>query len=119
MKSEVIVGAIVAIVVILGIGVLMPYKLFDMLAAGTMDVWMVIGLSALLWLGVGITTIIIIGIVYSTCKVDRLISMNLEEKRVPFSITAYRARQRAMLEEVDEVVKLLKEIRDILKEAGE
>jgi len=35
----------------------------------------------------------------------------LEEK-----LTAYRARQRAMLEELDEVKKLLEEIRDLLKE---
>lgn len=31
-------------------------------------------------------------------------------------LTSYRARQRAMLEELDEVKKLLEEIRDILKE---
>jgi hypothetical protein len=31
-------------------------------------------------------------------------------------LTAYRARQRAMLEELDEVRKLLEEIRDLLKE---
>jgi hypothetical protein len=35
----------------------------------------------------------------------------LEEK-----LTAYRARQRAMLEELDEVKKLLEEIRELLKE---
>jgi len=35
----------------------------------------------------------------------------LEEK-----LSAYRARQRAMLEELDEVKRLLEEIRDLLKE---
>ncbi|RLE92448.1 MAG: hypothetical protein DRJ55_03405 [Thermoprotei archaeon] len=120
MKSEAIIGAIVALVLILGIGVLMPYKLFDMVAAGVMDIWLAVGLSVLLWLGAGITSIIIFGIVYGTSKVDRWISMGLEEeRRGSFSMTAYRARQRAMLEELDEAVELLREIRDILKEAGE
>jgi len=34
-------------------------------------------------------------------------------------ITIYRARQRALLEELDEIVQLLREIRDVLKSVGE
>ncbi|RLE90397.1 MAG: hypothetical protein DRJ46_04010, partial [Thermoprotei archaeon] len=98
MKSEVIAGAIVAFIVVLGIGVAIPYKLFDMVAAGTMDVWLAVGLSILLWIGAGITTLGVMAIVYRTSKVDRWVSMGIEERRKSFSLTAYRARQRAMLE---------------------
>jgi len=50
-------------------------------------------------------------------------SGDLEEsvkvKKLEDTLRLYRARQRAMLEEMDEIVELLREIRDLLKAAGE
>ncbi|RLE68794.1 MAG: hypothetical protein DRJ43_04945 [Thermoprotei archaeon] len=42
-----------------------------------------------------------------------------EVKSMHESLRVYRARQRALLEDLDEIVELLREIRDVLKSAGE
>jgi len=42
-----------------------------------------------------------------------------EVRKMQEALSAYRARQRAMLEDLDEIVELLREIRDVLKSAGE
>jgi len=42
-----------------------------------------------------------------------------EVRRMQEALRAYRARQRAMLEDLDEIVRLLREIRDVLRSAGE
>jgi len=120
MRSDFIAASIVALVMVVGIGVLIPYKFFDLVAIGAMDIWLAVILSILIWLGVGATVIAIIAIASGTSMASRWTGTSyVKEKSESFSMTAYRARQRAMLEELDEAIKLLRDIRDILKEAGE
>lgn len=114
-RSELIISGLIVLALVLGIGVWVPLKLFELAEHRVVDIWVAIGVSVLLWLGVMRVAENVLFSYYQTAK--RWAEAAGERKG--FSLTAYRARQRAMLEELDEAVKLLREIRDILREASE
>ena len=98
-------------------GVYMPLKLIEMLGEGKVNVVAAGVLIFLSILGGAVVAVfsVMIGvpllIIESESDEKRLAAEEMKEK-----LNAYRARQRAMLEELDEVKKLLEEIRNLLRE---
>ena len=102
------------------LAVYVPLKLLSMVSERKLDS-LAAGIFAPLSIAAGsVIAFFAIGVGY------KLVAEELEGERVSEDaarrreleerLTAYRARQRAMLEELDEVRKLLEEIRDLLKE---
>ena len=95
---------------VLLMGFLLPYRLLEAVWARGANPWLNGPLSAL--------SIIVAGVLgfFALVFMVPLLEAVREEGRETY--TAYRARQRAMLEELDEIVRVLEEIRDILRSAG-
>lgn len=120
MKASSVLGVIAiigALAVAALMGVYMPVKLLGMVGEGKIDVWAA-GVFAFLSILGGAT----VGFFSIVVGLPLLImGGESEERRLPTKevsekLAAYRARQRAMLEELDEVKRLLEEIRNLLKE---
>jgi len=95
-----------------------PIAMFYFVGKFGLDVWVAIGVSVLaIIIGGGLAMITMV-VAYQSLgersfnvnKIMKRIKEEYEEKEL-----AYSARQRAMLEELDEIVELLREIRDLLK----
>lgn len=115
MRARNVFFALMVAVLTLGIGLVLPLKLFEFVAAGALEGWVAALLTALALIAAGVIGVVGLGSSFV------LFEKEAEKTEVskPPSLVAYRARQRAMLEELDEAVELLREIRDILRKAGE
>ena len=98
------------------IGAHLPLRLLTMAAEGGLTP-LVAGVFAF----IGVAAGAFIAFFAITIGVPLLIELLSSEGRAAreAKLTAYRARQRAMLEELDEVRRLLEEIRDLLKRGVE
>ncbi len=100
-------------VIAIGFGV--PYFSLRAVITHAIPEWMglIIAVAAIL-------SSAILGIVcYATAATAfEELSSPQRERELEHKLKVYRARQRALLEEFDEIVSLLREMRDILKQAG-
>ena len=109
----------VALVVAVLTGVYVPLRLLEMLGEKAIDS-VTAGVLSLVSIiaGAAVAVVaIVVGIPLVLAMTEEYAPR--EEERGALSsekLAAYRARQRAMLEELDEVKKLLEEVRDLLKE---
>lgn len=110
----VVVGIIVSLILLVWI----PYNVIQAVSNNTLDT-LFGAIIVLVSMGAG-GTLAFFSIVFSftepfvsTGDVDR---KRRELREMEEKMRIYRARQRAMLEELDEIKRLLEEIRDLLKE---
>ena len=115
MRARNIFFTLVVAVLTLGLGLVLPLKLFEFAAAGVLEGWIAALLAALALVAAGVIGVVGLGTSFVLFEEEA----ERAEVSKPPSLVAYRARQRAMLEELDEAVELLREIRDILQRAGE
>lgn len=119
MKMRVSVYILGLVIIILALGMGLPYVALNYMVFHGLSPWIGVPLAIFGILGAGLAIIIGLGMMgevqfSSWSEKDKIQLRLLSEK-----ISAYRARQRAMLEELDEIVSILKEIRDVLKMASE
>lgn len=107
------------ILVVLGLGVYIPVKALEAFWRGSPNAWVGLIFAFFSLIGAGIVGIT--GFAIAGDLIEHLSSEGAREGdiRAREEMRAYRARQRAMLEELDEMVDLLREIRDLLRAAGE
>ncbi|RLE93628.1 MAG: hypothetical protein DRN04_06275 [Thermoprotei archaeon] len=95
-----------------------PIAMFYYVGEFGLDVWVAIGVSALAIIVGGVLAMVTMVVAYQSLS-ERGGTVNRIMKRIWEEYgekgLAYSARQRAMLEELDEIVELLREIRDLLK----
>jgi len=108
-------GLVIAAVA-LGLGVYTPLKVLEMASKGVIEGWLA-AITVIVAVIAG-GSVGFIGVILFFVLLGEYWPREPKVTRAT-SISAYRARQRAMLEELDEITAILKEIRDILKEAGE
>ncbi len=115
MKAELYMLAVAAIVIALGFGV--PYTSIKYMVFYGISGWVAVPIAILAIIVAGIVAIIgfPLAVEYAKEAAGAAGDRVLAEK-----VKAYRARQRAMLEELDEIVALLREMRNTLSlsEAG-
>jgi len=116
-RASIYILGIVAMVVALGFG--LPYVALNYMVFHGLSPWIGVPLAIFGMLGAGLAIIIGLGMMgeiqFSSWSEKERIQLRLLSEK----INAYRARQRAMLEELDEMVTILREIRDVLKMASE
>jgi len=96
-------------------GAYVPVELFRMVGEGRLDARAAGALSALSVIAGAVVAFFAIVVGLPTVS-GLAFEGRGEPRELREKLTAYRARQRAMLEELDEVKRLLEEIRDLLKE---
>jgi len=107
-----------ALVVAVLTGVYIPLRLLEMLGEKAIDS-VTAGVLSLVSIIAGAAVAVVAIVVGIPLVLAMTEYAPREEERGALSsekLAAYRARQRAMLEELDEVKKLLEEVRDLLKE---
>jgi len=103
-------------IAVIAIGALLPFKLIDMVNKG-FELWpaVLLGIFSVVVAGV-------LGFFIAVFMEDALKEYGFAGDREATlyreKIRAYIARQKALLEELDEIEDVLREIRDILKVAG-
>lgn len=116
LRASVYILGLVAIIVALGLG--LPYVALNYMVFHGLSPWIGVPLAIFGLLGAGLAIVIGLGMIggiqFSSPENERIQLRVLSEK-----VNAYRARQRAMLEELDEIVSILKEIRDVLTMTSE
>ncbi len=111
MKASSVVIGIIGIAAGLALMVYLPYQVIEKVSAKQLDPVFGAVVILLLLLAGGVLS-------FFTLVLPILEFMGEEEggeEEVEEKLTMYRARQRAMLEELDEIERTLEEIRDILK----
>lgn len=117
MSALEILMAIIAVIGVAGLGIFVPYFITMQITAGVLNE--IVGLIAI------IASIIVAGIlgffgmVFFVAIGETSYKWRRPKEFIEDRINIYRARQRAMLEELDEITEILKEIRDVLKSVGE
>lgn len=107
-----------ALIVAALMGAYVPLRLFKMVEEGELNalvasVFSAIGVIA----GAAIAFFaVVVGIPILMSTAGEGAEMRLARRELEERVTAYRARQRAIVEELDEVKRLLEEIRDLLRE---
>lgn len=100
--------------------VYVPLRLFELSAEGKLHIVAAGVFSALSVIAGAVVAFftVVIGVPLVTIfrGYDEVKGFSLRRRELEQRLDAYRARQRAMLEELDEIRKLLEEIRDILRE---
>ena len=99
--------------IVIALGLVLPWALIDYTVKYGLSAWISISLSVL-----GIILAGIIGIVGISTYEDLDYSTSSSEDILREKIKYYRARQRAMLEDLDEIIVVLKDIAGILESAG-
>lgn len=117
------VAVLIIVLIALAVAALMvvyvPVRLFALSAEGLLNVVAAGLLSALSIIAGAVVAFIaiVVGIpLLSFTGSGEAAAIRIKRRELEEKLTEYRARQRAMLEELDEVKKLLEEIRDLLKE---
>ncbi|MCS7104167.1 MAG: hypothetical protein NZ954_01195 [Thermofilaceae archaeon] len=113
----VILAAIMAAILM---AVYVPVRLFELSGEGKLNV-IAAGIFSALGIIAGasiafFTVVVGIPILLGAWGTGERVEVPLKQKELEEKLVVYRARQRAMLEELDEVRKILEEIRDLLKE---
>jgi len=96
-----------------GLGVVVPVKALEGLWSNHPQAWIGVAMAVLALICAAVLGVVGLAI-FTSVYYDEL---QAERERVEEFLNAYRARQRAMLEELDEAVAYLREIRDLLREA--
>jgi len=115
---------LVAVVAAALMVVYVPIRLFELsgtgglnvIAAGVFSAISMIAGAVVAFFAVVIGVPLLTGVTRSP---EEKAELSLKRKELEEKLTMYRARQRAMLEELDEIRRVLEEIRDILKEGVE
>ena len=117
LRASVYILGVVTMVVALGLG--LPYVALNYMVFHGLSPWIGVPLAIFGILSAGLAIIIGLGMMeeipFSNWSEKEKVQLRLLSEK----INAYRARQRAMLEELDEMISILKEIRDVLKMTGE
>ena len=110
MRASAYLACLVVMVVAMGFGV--PYAAIHYMTFHGLSPWIGAPLAVLAMIGAGIVAVVGLGVM-EDLPLD--LGSSERERLLRERIEAYRARQRAMLEELDEIVSLLREIRDVLR----
>jgi len=105
--AYVIIGSVLALATM----VLLPLRIVELVSAGKLDA--LFGGIVILLLLVGGSVVAFFTIILPT--LETMDESDAELLEVKERLRMYRARQRAMLEELDEIKQVLEELRDVLK----
>lgn len=117
MSALEILMAIIAIIGVIGLGIFVPYFITMQITAGVLNE--IIGLIAIIASVIVAGVLGFFGMIFFIALSESSYKWRKPKELIENRINVYRARQRAMLEELDEIADILKEIRDVLKSVGE
>ncbi|RLF24417.1 MAG: hypothetical protein DRN15_03260 [Thermoprotei archaeon] len=115
MRATRIAYLIVLMVSVVAIGLGVPYFSLRAMAEHVISEWMGLAIAIVALLVAG--TLGFFGFVFFKGEPFAVAHASSRERELELKIKSYRARQRALLEEMDEVVKILRDIRDLLRQA--
>jgi len=105
-----------AAVVVFGLGVVVPVMLAKYTVEGGLSLWFSVPVAIVSILGAGLLGLL--GLAIPVLELTEREEQAVESEVYEEKLRAYRARQRAMLELLDEIETTLGEIKDILERGG-
>jgi len=113
-------GLIVGAIVVIAFGVVIPLFLAIYTMQGLLTTWFSVPVAIVSLIVAGVLGFLVVSAVFivaseaSEKNIEKYASEELFEEK----LRAYRARQRAMLEELDEIKEVLDEIKEVLRRGG-